>query len=649
MTVHLHALILEDRPADARMVVDGLLKAGFELDYRRADNEQEYLAHLRPDLDIILADYSMPQFTALQALALLQERGYDIPFIIISGKISEEAAVESIKQGGADYLLKDRLGRLGQAVTRALEEKQIREEKRRTEVALRRSEERYRLLLANIPDVTWTGDPEGKTIFISPNSENIFGYTPEEVYELSKADSTLFDRVHPEDVAHLREKYHELFAAGKAYDVEYRVRKKDGQWVWVHSRAMATLEQDGVEYAYGVTSDISVRKGLEAQLLQAQKMESVGRLAGGVAHDFNNLLTVIVGYCQLLRDSHEESDRRRDQLAEIEKAGKRAASLTRQLLALGRQQVMRPRVLNLNSIVADIQKMLRRLIGEDIDFETSLNESLGSVEADPGQIEQVIMNLAVNARDAMPNGGSLLIETDNVELNEDYAQHHPYTVPGSYIMIAVSDTGFGMDRDTQSHIFEPFYTTKEQGKGTGLGLSTVYGIVKQSGGYIEVYSELGQGTVFRIYLPRVDQAAEALVRVGTGPLPQQGSETILLVEDDQMVRTFALQVLTQRGYEVLAAASGREALSVSQEHAGQIELLLTDTVMPGMSGPQVAENLRRSRPGTKVIYMSGYTDEAVIRHGVLNERVHFIQKPFDPDHLGRKVRQVLNDDNATSS
>ncbi|MGH9823988.1 MAG: ATP-binding protein, partial [Blastocatellia bacterium] len=543
MPIPLRVLILEDRREDAKLLLHELHCAGFEVDWTLLETEQDFLADLNPGLDVILSDYSMPQLEAPRALTLLQQSGYDIPFIVVTGTISEEVAVETIKRGAADYLLKDRLSRLGPAVTRVLEQKKSREEKRRAQAALRESEEKYRLLAANIPDVTWLANREGQLVFCSPNAELIYGYTPGQLIELSN-DGAQSGQIHPQDAEQVRESYEALFDLGKPFDVEYRTRGNGGQWVWVHARAMSTYEQDGVRYAYGVNSDITERKRLEAQLLQAQKMEAVGRLAGGVAHDFNNLLTAIIGYCELLLPTLDEVDPRHEQVAEIAKAGQNAASLTRQLLAFSRQQVMEQRVFDLNSVVADTEKMLRRLIGEDIDLTISLNRSLGSVKADPGQISQVLMNLVVNSRDAMPRGGKLVIETANAELDGRFADQDSTVRPGQYIRLSVSDTGSGIDAETLAHIFEPFYTTKDKGKGTGLGLSTVYGIVKQSAGHCEVQSEPGAGARFHIYLPRVEAVAEPIRRrVERTPSPQ-GSETILLVEDDEMVRTFAKEVLT---------------------------------------------------------------------------------------------------------
>jgi len=386
------------------------------------------------------------------------------------------------------------------------------------------------------------------------------------------------------------------------------------------------------------------KEALQEQLRQSQKMEAIGQLAGGVAHDFNNILTVIHGYSELVINSLDASNPIRDDVKEIKAAADRASALTRQLLAFSRKQVLQLKVLDLNSLVSNMVKMLRRMIGEGIELTTLLSDDLGTIKADPGQIEQVILNLAVNAKDAMPKGGKLTIETANVDLDQDYADLHLNVVPGPYVMLSVSDTGVGMVSEVREHILEPFFTTKEKGKGTGLGLSTVYGIVKQSGGNIWIYSEPGQGSTFKIYLPRVEEEVDSMLQSSSvGTRSQQGSETILLVEDEKMVRTLAQTILRRNGYNVLEAENGEEALRVVEEQKGKpINLMLTDLIMPRMNGRELSDHLKPLLPGIKVIYMSGYTDEAVSEHGMLAPGIEYIQKPFPPDALVKKVRSVLD-------
>jgi len=424
---------------------------------------------------------------------------------------------------------------------------------------------------------------------------------------------------------------------GASGDLSARVSMRGKDEV---SRLAANINRmlDGLERA-----ELALRQS-EEQLRHSQKMEAVGRLAGGMAHDFNNLLTAITGYCEFLLEELDPADPRRTEVQGIQSAAERAASLIRQLLAFGRRQVLQPKVVNLNAVVADMDNMLRRLIGEDIELVTRLDSALGCVNADPGQIEQVIMNLAVNARDAMSRGGTLAIETTNVDLDETYAHKRVVVKPGSYVMLAVSDTGQGMDQETQAHMFEPFFTTKEKGKGTGLGLSTVYGIVKQSGGYIWVYSEIGHGTTFKIYLPCVEGTAETTETRATlaAAPPQQGSETILIVEDDAKVRTLVHKMLEKNKYTVIEASNGSEALALCEQFKGPIHLVLTDVVMPQMSGAQLVSRLTAVRPEIKVLYMSGYTDDAIVHHGVLEPGIAFIGKPFNAESLARKVREVLD-------
>jgi PAS domain S-box-containing protein len=381
---------------------------------------------------------------------------------------------------------------------------------------------------------------------------------------------------------------------------------------------------------------------LEEQLRQSQRMEAIGRLAGGIAHDFNNLLTVISGNCQLSLLELMEGDPLRGNIEEIKKAADRAAILTRQLLAFSRRQILEFRVLHLNSIIRDMGKMLHRVIGEDIELVTLLAEDLGKVRTDSGQIEQVILNLAVNAKDAMPNGGKLIIETANVDLDEEYAHAHIGMKPGSYVRLSVSDTGAGMKPEVRERVFEPFFTTKDKGKGTGLGLSTVYGIVKQSGGYIWVYSEEGYGTTFKIYLPQVEEPVEFMGKKIEDKEAPRGRETILLVEDEEAVRKLGVQFLKKQGYTVLEAIHGSDALMICEQHRGPVALMVTDVVMPGMSGRDLSERLKSICPGMKVLYMSGYTDEAIVHHGVLEKGIHYIQKPFSMEALAKKVREVLD-------
>jgi PAS domain S-box-containing protein len=520
--------------------------------------------------------------------------------------------------------------------------------RQRAAEALRESEEKYRLLVNNIPALVFKGYADWTVDFFDRKIEELTGYPKEDF------DSRVLkwsDLILPEDLSGTQQAVAEALKGNKSYGREYRIKTRDGRILWIQERSQIICDAAGnFAYSSGVFYDISRSKETEEalrqsqeQLLQAQKMEAVGRLAGGVAHDFNNLLTGIIGYAELLLMRLDPQDPHRREVEEIRKAGDRAAALTRQLLAFSRKQILQPQRLNLNAVVRDMEKLLQRLIGEDIYLATELEAGLGLVEADPSQIEQVIINLAVNARDAMPLGGKLSIETANVELDESYAHRDVNLQPGPYVMLAVSDNGVGMDEETQAHIFEPFFTTKGSNLGTGLGLSTVYGIVKQSGGYIWVYSEPKWGTTFKIYLPLATPALEMdRIVPAVVTAPRQGWETVLLVEDEEVVRQMVFEALQQSGYQVLIAGDPEEALAICDRFQGRLHLLLTDVVMPGMSGRQLAEILCSRDPDLKVLYISGYAENAISQHGVLDPGTAFLPKPFSPNTLVNRVRKVLD-------
>jgi signal transduction histidine kinase len=507
----LRVLLVEDREDDAAIVILALEQGGYEVTWQRVETPEAATEALQAQTwDLIISDYHLPRFSAPAALALRRELGIDTPFIIVSGTIAEEDAVETMKAGAIDFVTKGKFARLAPAVARGLRE------------------------------------------------------------------------------------------------VEER----------------------------------QARKKAEAQLQQAQKMEAVGLLAGGVAHDFNNILGIITGYCGLLLRDLDAHDRQRPRVEQVLSAAERGAALTRQLLAFGRKQVLQPRVFDLNAVVVDTERMLQRLIEESVQVTTVTASRLGRVKADPGQIEQVIMNLAVNARDAMPQGGKLLIETADVDLDEIYARSHPGVEAGRYVVLAVSDTGHGMDAETLARVFEPFFTTKEPGKGTGLGLATVYGIVKQSGGHISVYSELGRGSTFRVYLPlsEDDVAAPAVAPIAVAA---GGSEAILLLEDEPALREMIQEVLETAGYTVVTGPTPKEALQSALDGRVAVDLVLTDVVMPHLSGREAAARVRDVHPSAPVLFMSGYTDAAIGHQGVLEATEHFLQKPFTTEVLLNKLRQVL--------
>ena len=503
----------------------------------------------------------------------------------------------------------------------------------------RKSEKLVAALLESASQGIVGVDSAGRIVLANRRAEELFGYTREEL--LGAPIELLLPEAHRSTHGGYRDDY---FTRPRTRPMGIGMDlvgcRKDGAEFPLEVSLSYVQIDEGV-FAIAFVSDISQRKRLEEQLLHSQKMEAVGRLAGGVAHDFNNMLTIIAGYNRMILDGLSPLDPLRGYAEEILQAADRGGALTNQLLAFSRRQIMQPRVVNVNTVVKQTGKMLRRLIGEDIDLMLGLDPAVGNIKADPGHVDQAIVNLAVNARDAMPLGGRLTIETANVALDENYAKSHLDVQPGDFVMIAVSDTGHGMDAETRRRIFEPFFTTKEKGKGTGLGLATVYGTVKQTGGDIWVYSEPGRGTTFKLYFPRVpDPVAESSESVGE-PVKPSGGETILVVEDEEPVRQLTVKLLKQLGYEVLTASSGAEALEVSAAHQGPIALLLTDVVMPNMSGRQLADALIRSRPDTKVLYLSGYTENTVVHHGVLDPGVDFLPKPFSREGLAAKLREMF--------
>jgi PAS domain S-box-containing protein len=524
-----------------------------------------------------------------------------------------------------------------------------------SEMELGEREERLRQAFDAGRMIAWDTDLGTGTVHFSENARGLLGLRSET--RLATVEDAM-SLVHPDDRAPLDASMAVVYAAGDApRDRRFRmVRPDDGQVQWLERRVRLTSDQaGGTVWRRGILMDITERvnaeqalrasedalRRAEDQLRQSQKLEAIGRLAGGIAHDFNNLLSVILGYGDILLGDLKPGDPIRADVEAIRRSGQQAAALTRQLLAFSRQQVLSPRVLDLNEVVRSLEKMLRRLLGEDIELVARTTRESALIRADAGQLDQVVMNLAINARDAMPDGGKLTIETKNVILDEAYAKDHLGVTPGPHVMLAVSDTGVGMDRETQVRMFEPFFTTKEKGKGTGLGLSTVFGIVQQSGGNIWVYSEAGAGTAFKIFLPK---AAEAEVSPPdpAPPATLRGAETILLVEDQDEVRQVAHEILRRYGYHVLQARNAGEALLMCERHARTIHLLLTDVVMPQMSGRELAERLQPLRPDMRVLFMSGYTEDAILQHGILDSGIAYLQKPLVPEGLARRVREVLD-------
>jgi PAS domain S-box-containing protein len=513
-------------------------------------------------------------------------------------------------------------------------------QREQAERARAEAEAKYRTLVEQVNAITYIAEIgiTGQWYYVSPQIESILGYTPDEWLAISTQWASV---IHPDDLAAVTAA-EQASEKGLPFQAEFRVKRKDGREVWLNDTGVVVQGGNSHPVMEGIMVDITERKLLETQLQQSRKMEAVGRLAGGIAHDFNNLLTIITGYTDLALSRPAVPLQLRSDIDRIENAAARAAALVRQLLAFSRKQVLQPKTLDLNAIVVNMDKLLRRLIDDHIEMITKVQEHLGKVKADPAQIEQVIMNLVVNARDAMPNGGRLMLETCNVDLDSNYAVEHMSVKPGPYVMLAVSDSGTGMDAETVAHIFEPFYTTKESGRGTGLGLSTVYGIVKQSGGYIWVYSEPGKGSTFKVYLPRVEETLEEMPAKQVPLREQRGTETVLLVEDEEAVRDLVRTILTGQGYEVIIASDPKHAEEIANKFSGEIHLLLTDVVMPGTSGRELAARVLAARPGIRVLYMSGYTENVITSGGMLEEGLAFLQKPFSPAVLSQKIREVLS-------
>ncbi len=617
----------------AEFIRSGETWAGAEIDIA-ASYREALAAFDAQSYDIAFFDYWLDAKDGLSLLREVRQRGVLTPVIVLTSRGAEDVAVEAMKAGAADYLSKTHLTveSLERTIRHALALHAGEQQRWHAEAALRASEERFRALVENSSDTLLLLDAEGRVTYLTPSSMRHLGWQLDHIVGRS-----LLNVLHPDDRERAGERMAEAVAnPGQPVTDEVRFHHADGSWRIMEGVAVSRLSDPAVAGVVVNARDITERRRLEDQLRQSQKLEAVGQLAGGVAHDFNNMLTAILGYCHLLLDELPDGHPMRLDVREIQAAGDRAASLTRQLLAFSRRQMLQPQVILINTLITQMETLLRRVISEDMELVIGLASGLRAVTVDPASVEQVLVSLTVNARDAMPGGGRLTIKTANVEVDESFAATHLQMTPGSYVMIAVGDTGAGMDATTQRRVFEPFFTTKEQGRGSGLGLATVYGIVKQSGGYIGVYSEPGHGTVFKVYLPVTDAVSSA--PDGEAPL---GSETVLLVEDEEAVRAIAGEVLRRHGYVVLAASHGEEAMRMALQHPHEIHLMVTDVVMPRMSGRELADRLALVRPAMKRLFMSGYTDHVVMQRD-LAPGVAFLQKPFTPEVFARKVRSVLD-------
>ncbi len=607
-------------------------------------HDKDYIILKAISLDNYVQESQGYVFVALDISKVVAEARSDILFILILC-----AALLSLSflvlYFGYDSLSK-KLESL-QIVEKVNSELEVRVTERTHE--LRQSESKFRALVEDLSDWVWEVDAKGVYVYVSPRIHEILGFTPDEV--IGKTPFDLMEQIEAERMIRIFGEYLEKQSSFKG--IVNTNLHKDGSEVILESSGQPVFDEDGILTGYrGVDRDItekqeSIRqhKLLEEQLYEAQKMESIGRLAGGVAHDFNNILTAINGYAEICLMELDDGAPCRKEIQIISDAGQRATRLTQQLLAFSRRQIIRQEYIDLNKELDDVAKMLGRLIGEDVEIAFFKDEKLWKVKADRSQIEQVVLNLAINAGDAMPTGGKLTIETVNVTLDAEYIKTHYNIEPGDFVMLSISDTGYGMSRELKKHIFEPFFTTKETGKGTGLGLATVYGIIKQNNGEIIVYSEPGKGSTFKIYLPRAEEIPEeetTQLSKGEKESISKGTETIMLVEDDEMVRKMSVDILAGLGYTVLEAVNGEDAMQVSSRFHGNIDLLLTDVVMPKMSGVELAENMKQHCPDTKVLFMSGYTENAIVKHGVLADDVNFIHKPLTPKSLSKAVRKVLD-------
>jgi two-component system cell cycle sensor histidine kinase/response regulator CckA len=623
----LRILVVDDDAQMLRTITDILRVHGYSPDTAPTG---EHAIKLAEDFEtpaaVALIDLSLPDIDGIELVTRLRAISDLTEVVILTGNASVDSAVRAMREKSYDYLIKpvnpDHL-------LATLERAGERSERRRAEAGRHESEERLRQIFEHVSDALFIADDSGKILDANPAACTLTGLTLDELrkipLQVALPESADMTEARPQSGSN---GFMQMKRASAGY----------GQ-----SRV---LNIDAAVFAPGVlvytVRDLTNQTRLEEQLAQSQKMDAVGQLAGGVAHDFNNLLTVIMSYSSLLLGDLEESDPRRGDVQEITDAATRASGLTRQLLAFSRKQFLEPRVISVNTVVNGIEKLLRRLIGDDIELATTLDDHIHSINADPGQLEQVLINLAVNARDAMAQGGRIHITTANTMLSADHNGRQLSAAPGEYVMIAVSDTGTGMTREVQQRVFEPFFTTKGLGKGTGLGLSTVYGIVKQSGGDLWVYSEPGKGTTFKVYFPRAMDSDVEIAFKEEIESPTRGHETVLVVEDDPALRALSARVLEANGYTVLLARNGLEALAIASGHSGHIDMVATDVVMPKMNGRPLVEKLMETRGEMRVLFMSGYTDDEVMRRGVIDGRTAFLQKPFTPAQFAKKVRDVLD-------
>ena len=640
-------LIVEDRDDDLLLLLCELERAGYAVSHRRVETVDALRDALATEeWEVVVSDVSLPAMSAYDVLNVLRVERPDVPCIVISGTIAEEAAVDLLRAGARDFVVKERLTRLVPAIQREVRESAERRRLRAAEATLQETRERMQFVLEAVGMGLWEWDLRSGRVMWSHVQERLHGLQP-------GAFGGTFDAfiagVHPDD-------RHDVLRSGREAQrdrtdsrTEYRSIWPDGSVHWIVGIGRVLYgEEGGPVRSVGIGMDITAQKRLEEQFLQAQKMESIGNLAGGIAHDFNNLLTVIAGCCDLVAPRVASDLDATESLQGIRTAATSASALTRQLLTFSRRQIVRPRLVDLNDSITGFRTILRRLVEENVHIDVRLAPSLDLVRVDPGQIEQILLNLVANARDALPHGGTVIIETRNHTTTDSWSQREQLPPAGAYVSLSVTDTGGGMSAEAQAHLFEPFFTTKPAGRGTGLGLATVYGIVKQSEGHITVHSEVGAGTTFRIYLPVVAVANAGLSALEEDIAPRlTGRETILVVEDNGPLRRLDERILQRYGYTVLVAENGEQAREICCEYKGPIDVVLLDVIMPGDSGPVVADSIRHRHPRAKIIYMSGYVSDALDLQRVLDAGGVFLQKPFDATQLVRAVRDVLSPPDAS--
>lgn len=634
----IHLLLVENDPAEAELLLHELRRAGFAVSAKMVEARQDFVREVQAEsFDLILTDYSLNGWMGIEAVSIMKALGLDVPQILVTGTLGQENAVECLKLGVTDFVLKGNLARLPLAVGRALEEKALRVEHAQAAAALRQSEERYRALFENATYGIYRTTLGGELLVANPALAAILGYeSPAELIGINMLERVYLDQLD-------RTKLEEQCLRRGWGDVECEWKRKDGIRIWVRLSARKTRDEaEAVDSLEFVAQDITHRRTLERQLQQAQKFEAIGQLAGGIAHDFNNMIGAILGWAELGMEEAVPDSRLHSHCFKIRQQAERAAVLTRQLLAFARRQILEARNIDLNHAVIEVVSLLGNVLGDNIEIRTGLASGLLVIRADLTQVEQVLMNLCVNARDAMPQGGCLLIETKDVEFDEEYCRHQPFASPGRFVMLSVSDTGVGMDQVTLDHVFEPFFTTKEIGKGTGLGLATAYGIVKQHSGFIHVYSEPGHGTIFRIYFPVcVAATADPTISVSEEPA-RGGQEMILLAEDHEGLREIARETLSQLGYRVVVAADGEEALALFHKNKDELALVVLDVVLPKLSGPEAYSRMQLVRPGLLAVFATGYSSDMAPLKSVQARSLPILHKPYTPKTLARKVREMLD-------